>query len=73
MHLDTLRPQLECRFRQHPVQLVHLFGSQATGQTHADSLYVLGEGRSRLRGVNQTVIRPRSGIAIALDGTPAMR
>lgn len=37
MHLDTLSPQLEHIFRQRPVQLAYLFGSQATGQTHADS------------------------------------
>jgi predicted nucleotidyltransferase len=37
MHLDTIRPQLEYLFRQRPVQLAYLFGSQATGYTHADS------------------------------------
>ncbi len=37
MHLDTLYPQLESLFRQHPVQLAYLFGSQVTGCTHAES------------------------------------
>ena len=37
MHLDTLCPHQERLFRQHPVQLAYLFGSQATGHTHADS------------------------------------
>ena len=37
MHLDTLLPQLERLFRQRPVQLAYLFGSQATGRTHAES------------------------------------
>ena len=37
MHVDTLRPQLASLFQQHPVQLAYLFGSQATGWTHAES------------------------------------
>src|SRR5215831_8464645 len=37
MHVDALYPQLESLFRQHPVQLAYLFGSQATGHTHAES------------------------------------
>ena len=37
MHVDTLRPHLESLFRQHPVHLAYLFGSQATGRTHAES------------------------------------
>jgi predicted nucleotidyltransferase len=37
MHLDTIHPQLERLFRQCPVQLAYLFGSQATGHTHTDS------------------------------------
>jgi predicted nucleotidyltransferase len=37
MHVDTLGPQLASLFRPHPVQLAYLFGSQATGYTHAES------------------------------------
>jgi predicted nucleotidyltransferase len=37
MNADVLRPQLEHLFHQHPVLLAYLFGSQATGRTHADS------------------------------------
>ena len=37
MDMDALGPQLESLFRQHPVQLAYLFGSQATGCTHAES------------------------------------
>ena len=37
MDVDALGPQLESLFRQHPVQLAYLFGSQATGCTHAES------------------------------------
>ena len=37
MNPDILRPQLECFFRQRPVLLAYLFGSQTTGYTHAES------------------------------------
>ena len=37
MDMDALGPQLESLFRQHPVQLAYLFGSHATGCTHAES------------------------------------
>jgi predicted nucleotidyltransferase len=37
VHLDVLRPQLVSLFHQHPVSLAYLFGSQVTGQTHAES------------------------------------
>ena len=37
MHVDTSYPQLGALFRPYPVQLAYLFGSQATGGTHAES------------------------------------
>ena len=37
VHLDILHPQLTHLFRQRPVQLAYLFGSQATGYTHTES------------------------------------
>ena len=37
VHLDILHPQLTHFFRQRPVQLAYLFGSQATGYTHTES------------------------------------
>ena len=37
MNPDVLRPQLACLFRQRPVLLTYLFGSQTTGHTHAES------------------------------------
>lgn len=37
MNLDTLRLQLRHLFQQRPVRLAYLFGSQASGRTHAES------------------------------------
>jgi len=37
MDFDALRQPLQCLFKQHPVCLAYLFGSQATRRTHPSS------------------------------------
>jgi uncharacterized protein len=37
MNLDVIRPQLRALCAQHPIRLVYLFGSHASGHTHAES------------------------------------